>query len=212
MFNISLIASSCIGVAFSILNLRPKLLIASSSYPESLPFHQYLSFPLEAFYSQISWPILFLLSPSYFPSPLPLKDSWEYLSPAYAFVTNNNVIPESQSGFYGGHSTTTELLHMPNYCSQRFWLKPLIYIMSLVALDFTNALDTINYDFLLAKLRYTTYLPCYSLSPILSSSRSQHVLIYNPSPILSSSRCILSGISSEFDPGHLAFFTIVKTL
>jgi hypothetical protein len=68
-----------------------------------------------------------------------------------AYLEGNNILPEAQSGFRAGRSTTTALLDVTDalLCAQD---KGLCTV--LVLLDFSRAFDALNIDLLLSKLSF----------------------------------------------------------
>lgn len=68
-----------------------------------------------------------------------------------AFIENNCILPEAQSGFRKGRSTTTALLDVTDtiLCDQDQGMGTL-----LVLLDFSRAFDSLNLNLLLSKLNY----------------------------------------------------------
>lgn len=93
------------------------------------------------------------------------------------YVTINNILPQSQSGFRKGFSTTSSLI---NLLDNVIKARDSDLNTALILLDFSKAFDTINHSMLLAKLKYI------GLDNILLNffsnylnGRSQRVLLKN---------------------------------
>ena len=69
----------------------------------------------------------------------------------YKYLTDNNILPECQSGFRRNHSTTAALLNVVDDISKAVDDRK---VAALVLLDFSKAFDTVNHYLLISKLKY----------------------------------------------------------
>nr|CAH7737089.1 unnamed protein product [Callosobruchus chinensis] len=101
------------------------------------------------------------------------------------FLERNNLIPEYQSGFRKGLSTTTAMLNVLDDILQASDREK---TTALVLLDFTKAFDTVNHKLLIAKLQYygfdtaavkffENYLTERSQSVVVDCEMSQYIKI-----------------------------------
>lgn len=125
----------------------------------------------------------------------------------YAYVDENNILPECQSGFRKSHSTTSALLNVTDNIIRACDEKK---ITALVLLDFSKAFDTVNHELLCAKLKYIG-LDEVSLNLFCSyfMQRSQKVTVQG---ITSTSVNITSGVPQGSILGPLLFLIYTSDL
>jgi len=125
----------------------------------------------------------------------------------YTYLTNCNILSQSQSGFRSNHSTATTLLDVSDYILSNMNDGN---VTAAVFLDLKKAFDTVNHNILLSKLKsYGIGVEALSWFKSYLSNRSQ---VVNINSTLSDCKPINVGIPQGSILGPLLFIIYVNSL